>query len=317
MTVTQELHVIFGTGQAGAATARALAKAGRRIRVVNRSGQPNPWLPAGIEVRSADAADPASAVAAAQGASVIYQCLNAPYNRWPEVFPGLQAGVLQAAGDLGARLVVLENVYMYGLVDGPITEDLPYRAQTRKGRVRAHMSRELIDAHERGKVQVAIGRASDYYGPGVTASALGERTFRPLVTGRPAEIAGNADVPHSYAYIDDVGTGLATLGMHDRAFGEIWHLPHAPAVSPRKMLDFAFEHLGLRPQIRTVGRTMLSIAGLFIPEARETVEMLYEFEEPFIVDNKKFSAAFGERVTPLREGMLCTVDWYRDQQNRQ
>src|SRR3712207_8505409 len=83
---------------------------------------------------------------------------------------------LEGAADAGAKLIAMENLYMYGPTDGRrITEDLPYAPNTRKGRVRARMSQELMEAHRSGRVRVAIGRASDFFGPRVLASAAGEQ----------------------------------------------------------------------------------------------------------------------------------------------
>ena len=82
------LHVVFGTGQVGRALATHLARQGLAARD------------------------------AAKGASVIYQRLNAPYPRWPELFPPLQHGVLAAAEGSGALLVSLENLYGYGPAGG-------------------------------------------------------------------------------------------------------------------------------------------------------------------------------------------------------
>jgi nucleoside-diphosphate-sugar epimerase len=306
-----ENHVVFGTGPAGVATARALATMGKQVRVVNRSGARNGRLPADIEVVAADVTDVSQAKRAAEGAAIVYHCLNAPYHRWPELFPGLQAGVLAAAESAGARLVALENVYMYGQVDGSMTEDLPYKAHTRKGRLRAQLSQQLSEAHESGRIEVAIGRASDFYGPEVESS-LGERTFVPLVAGKPAEMVGNPDMPHSYTYIDDVGRGLATLGTKAQAFGQIWHLPTAPALSTRKIVEKAFEMTGLPVKTRTMGRLMMRIGGLFVPEAREVLEMMYEFEAPFIVDSSKFQAAFGGSYTSIEKGLQETLAWYQN-----
>ena len=306
-----DLHVIFGSGPAGAATARALVAMGKQVRVVSRSGQATGLVPKAAEIVAADVTHEEQAQRAAQGALVVYHCLNAPYHRWLELFPDLQAGVLAAAESTGARLVALENVYMYGLVEGLMTEDLPYTAHTRKGRLRAELSRQLSQAHESGQVEVAIGRASDFYGPAVE-SALGERTFGPMVEGEAAEMLGDPDTPHSYTYIDDVGRGLAVLGTHDEALGEIWHLPNAPAWTTRQMVEKAFELAGLPPKMKTMGRLMMRIGGLFIPEAREMVEMMYEFEAPFIVDSRKYQKAFGEGYTPIEDGLRDTVAWYRD-----
>jgi nucleoside-diphosphate-sugar epimerase len=307
-----DLHVVFGTGPAGTWTARALTEGGHSVRVVNRSGGRPELMPADAEVVAVtDAADPEQAIAAAKGATVVYQCLNPPYSKWSELFPGLQRGVVSAAKRTGARYVSLENLYMYGRVRGSITEESPIAPISRKGTVRARMSEELRLLHEAGELEVVVGRAADYYGPGVTASALGERTFRPLVAGTPAELAGNADVPHSYAYIEDVGRGLATLGTQASAGGRVWMLPHAPARTGRETLAPAFGAAGVPERIRVVGALSLRLAGLFIAEAKESVEMLYEFTEPFEVDSSKITQAFGLAATPIEEGMRRTVAWWQ------
>src|SRR5215213_27490 len=134
-----------------------------------------------------------------------------PYNKWPELFPGLQAVVLEGAASAGAKLIAMENLYMYGLTDGrPLTEDLPHAPNTRKGRVRARMSEDLLEAHTSGRVQVAIGRASDFFGPRVLASAAGEQVFGRAVEGKSAQVAGDPDQPHTYTYVPDIGKGLVT-----------------------------------------------------------------------------------------------------------
>jgi nucleoside-diphosphate-sugar epimerase len=147
----------------------------------------------------------------------------------------------------------MENLYMYGRVPGPMTEDTPVAPISQKGRLRASMTDELRRMHERGEIEVVMARASDYYGPGVTSSALGERTFKSLVAGKAAELTGSADVPHSYAYIEDVGRGLATLGADPEAVGQVWILPHAPARTGRETLAPAFEEAGLPERVKVVG----------------------------------------------------------------
>jgi nucleoside-diphosphate-sugar epimerase len=305
----QGLHVVFGSGPLGMATARALAADGKQVRVVNRSG--SAAAPAGVEVVRGDAADPASVRAAMAGAAVVYQCAQPPYHRWPELFPALQAGIVAGAAAQGAKLVVAENLYMYGLADRPMTEDLPNAATTRKGRTRAAMSEALLAAHRRGELRVAIGRGSDFFGPGVVESLLGERVFGPAAAGKAAQAIGNPDLPHTYTFIDDFGRALATLGQHDRALGQIWHVPNPETLTTRQVITMIYEELGLPPKISTVSRTMLRLAGLFVPGARETVEMLYEFEHPFVVDSGKYVQAFGDHATPMRDAIRQTVAWYR------
>jgi nucleoside-diphosphate-sugar epimerase len=267
-----------------------------------------------VEVVGGDATDGAFAREASQGASVVYFALNPPYDKWPELFPPLQAGVIEGAAAAGAKLVAMENLYMYGPTDGrPLTENLPYAANTRKGKVRARMSEELIEAHTSGRVRVAIGRASDFFGSRVLASAAGEQVFGRAVEGKSAQVAGDPDQPHTYTYAPDIGKGLVTLGEREEALGRAWHLPSPETVTTREFVETIFEEVGKPARIQAAPKILLRALGLFNPALRETIEMLYEFEEPFVVDDSSFERAFGERATLLGEAIRRTVRWYREE----
>jgi nucleoside-diphosphate-sugar epimerase len=278
--------------------------------MVNRSGRAS--VPHGVEVIGGDATDEVFAREASDGASVVYFALNPPYNKWPELFPRLQAGVLEGAASAGAKLVAMENLYMYGPTGGrPLTEDLPYAANTRKGRVRAMMSKELIEAHTSGKVRVAIGRASDSFGPRVLVSAAGEQVFGRAVRGKSAQVAGDPDQPHTYTYVPDIGRGLAILGAREEALGQAWHLPSPETLTTRQFVEMIFEEVGKPARIQAAPKILLRAMGLFNPGMREMIEILYEFEEPFVVDDSKFEEAFGEHATLLKGAIGDTVQWYR------
>jgi nucleoside-diphosphate-sugar epimerase len=312
MTDNGELHVIFGIGAVGMAVMDELVQRGRRVRMVNRSGRAR--VPHGVEVVGGDATDEAFTREVSRGASVIYFALNPPYNKWPELFPGLQAGVLEGAASAGAKLIAMENLYMYGPTDGrPITEDLPYAANTRKGRVRARMSEELIEAHKSGRVRVAIGRASDFFGPRALASAAGEQVFGRAVEGKSAQVFGDPDQPHTYTYVPDIGKGLVILGQREEALGRAWHLPSPETLTTRQFVEMIFEEVGRPARVQVAPKIVLRVLGLFNPALRETIEMHYEFDEPFIVDDSDFKRTFGDQATPLREAIERTVRWYRQE----
>ncbi|MDQ5810916.1 MAG: NAD-dependent epimerase/dehydratase family protein [Actinomycetota bacterium] len=313
MTDNGELHVVFGTGAVGMSVMDELVqRSPRRVRMVNHSGRAR--VPHGVEVVGGDATDEAFAREASEGASVVYFALNPPYDKWPELFPGLQAGVLKGAASAGAKLIAMENLYMYGPTDGrPITEDLPYAPNTRKGRVRAMMSEELMEAHRSGRVRVAIGRASDFFGPRVLTSAAGEQVFGRAVEGKSAQVAGDPDQPHTYTYVPDIGKGLVVLGEREEALGRAWHLPSPETLTTRQFVEMIFEEVGKPARIQAAPKIVLRALGLFNPAIRETIEMLYEFEEPFVVDDSRFEREFGEQATPLREAIQHTVRWYREQ----
>lgn len=304
-------HLVFGTGPLGRSTAQALLDRGQTVALASRTGgmaQP----PQGAALLALDLRDVAAARKAAEGAAVVHLCAQPPYHLWPEQFPALQAAAIDVASAVGARLVVAENLYGYGPVRQVMTEDLSLRPNTRKGLVRARMHRDLVAAHEAGRVEIAVARGSDFFGPWVAGSAVGERAFLAVVRGKPAEVYGDPDAPHSYTFVEDFGTVLAILGMEARGVGQVWHVPNAPAVSTRRFLELAFRLAERTPRMRKLGRLELAAIGLFIPAVRETIEMLYEFEQPFVVDHSKFARTFGDVSTPLEAALARTVAWTRE-----
>jgi len=305
-----ELHVIFGAGPVGGWIARTLCEWGVPVRMVNRSGQRPPLAPAQVEMMAADILDPQQARAAASGATVLYQALSPPYHRWPELFPLLQANALAATRTANARYVSIENLYMYD-ISGPIAEDAPIRPRSKKGEVRAKMAEEVMAAHRRGDVRAVALRSSDYYGPGVTQSAMGARVFGNLVAGKKAALMGAPDVPHSWAYIEDVGRAAAILGLREEALGRAWIPPHAPPVTQAEMVTMAAGILGAEPKMMTIPAWMMRLVGLFNPDARAAIEMLYQFNEPFIVASDQFQKTFGLDPTTIEIGLQRTIAWQK------
>lgn len=310
-STASDIHVVFGTGPLGLAAAGELSRRGLRTRLVNRSGKRPSDCPTGAEVVSGNASDPAFCASVCQGAGVVYMCAQPPYHRWPEEFPQMLAAVMSGAESAGAKFVMGDNLYPYGKVEGPIHEGLPFSAGTRKGRTRAEMDRAILEAHLSGRLRAVIARGSDFFGPGVLESSLGERAILPAIQGKTASMVGNLDMPHTFTYIEDFGKALVILGENDSALGQSWHVPNAPALTQRQILTLFFDELGLPPRMSGMGRLMMSLGGLFVPGARETVEMMYEFEKPFVVDSSKFEKAFGVQATPLREAVKATLSWYK------
>jgi nucleoside-diphosphate-sugar epimerase len=305
-----ELQVIFGTGPVGCWTARALVDQGLAVRAVNRSGRRPEFMPAEVEMRAADVSDPAAAIAAAAGATTVYQALNPEYHRWHELFPGLQEGALAAAKATGAAYVSIENLYMYDS-STVITEDSRIAPVSKKGELRRRMADEVMAAHARGEVRAVALRSSDYYGPGVTGSALGELVFGRLVSGKKAQVGGSLTQPHSFAYIEDVGRAAAELGIRDDVLGRVWIAPHAPAQTQGQMVAAACELLGIPAAVTAVSPSMMRLVGLFVPGARASVEMMYEFTKPFVVDSSRIERELGLRATPVDVAFEPTVEWYR------
>ncbi len=306
-------HVVLGAGAVGMAVAEALARRGESVRVVNRSGLREPV--AGVQSVAGDVSDPAFAASATRGARVVYQALNPPYHRWAQEFPGLQAAAIAAAQAAGARLVVMDNVYMYGRANGrPFTEDRAYDPHTRKGRVRAAMARDLMAAHDAGRVQVTVGRASDFFGPRAgEQSLIGDWVIPPALADKPASVMGDPDMPHTYTFIPDIGENLVRLGERDDALGRIWHLPSPETRTTREVVALVYQAAGTKPRLKVTPAWQMRALGLVNRTVREINEMRYEFDEPFIVDASRAETELGLRATPLTDAVEQTVRWYREQ----
>ena len=306
-----ELHVVFGTGPLGLAVMRELRRRDKRVRMINRSSRGRFEKDLQTQVGGIDAADPARTREVCEGAAVVYHCVGLPYPRWKE-FPSIAAGIVEGAASAGARLVYADNLYAYGAVDRPMTEDLPLRAATSKGRIRAGVAQSLMSAHNAGKVRVAIGRASDFFGPFVTdAAVIGSRVFGRALAGKSARVIGDPDRLHTYTFIDDFGKALVTLGEREEALGKAWHVPSAPAMTTRRFVEHIYTALGRPAKLSAAPRFAIALLGLFDDNLREVREMLYQFERDFVMDSSRIESAFGLQATPPHEAIQQTLAWYR------
>lgn len=296
-------HVVLGAGPVGRAVVAALNARGIEPAVLTRSGAPV----AGAVSRRTDVTDPADLAAALAGADVVFQSAQPAYHRWPQEFPAMQEAVVDATAQAGALLVAAENLYGYGPVAGPLTEDLPLVATTRKGATRAQMWRDLEAAHRAGRLRVVAGRAADFFGPGVSASAVGDRFFGPIAKGQAVQVIGDADRLHTYTYVPDFGEALVRLSEAPEAWGRAWHVPNAPTISTRAFAEGAAALAGTELRLRPVAPWQLRLLGTFIPALRETVEMLYEFDEDFVVDHSAYAALLGDHATPTDEALRATL----------
>ncbi|MGA9747979.1 MAG: NAD-dependent epimerase/dehydratase family protein [Nocardioides sp.] len=303
-------HVVFGTGQVGRLLVEQLVSQGHEVVAVNRGGRGQ--LP-GAEVVGGDASDPTFTTRISVGAATVYFCLNArSYARWDQEFPPLQRGVLTGATRAASRLVVLDNLYAYGPPNGrPLVETTAENPTSKKSATRAAMTEELLRAHAAGQVEVAIGRASDYFGPGALNSALGETVFATALTGARAQVMGDPDQPHSYSYTPDVAAALLILGTAAGATGQTWHLPVAPARTTREIIKHVYKAAGHPSRTLAAGRTTLLALGIVKPTMREYLHTLYQFTDPWVVDDAKFRTTFGVSATSLDEALDATLAWYR------
>ncbi|MEY4510504.1 MAG: hypothetical protein RLZZ450_2626 [Pseudomonadota bacterium] len=307
MTNTNEaLHVVLGAGQIGTRLAQQLRAQGLRVRSVRRSAAP---VAPGIELRAGNIMDLAFAEQALAGASVVYDCMNPSYDKWPEQLLPIARGALHGAAKAGAALVALDCLYMYGRPVGAMREDSPLTPCSKKGALRVSLAEERFAAHRRGDVRVAVGRASDFFGPNLPQSAFSDRFYQRVLSGKAAECMGDPDQPHSYTYAEDVSRALAILGSDERAFGEVWHLPTPAAETTRQLNARMGQALGLEVRTTRVPKWLVRGVGVFQPMMRELVEMMYQWEVPYVLDDNKFRTTFGVSATPVETAVQETARW--------
>ena len=303
-----------GAGVIGSRVAEMLAGQGHRVCVVSRRGSG----PAGVTHVAAAAADAGAMARLAEGAAVIFNCVNPPYHRWPADWPPIAASLLAAAERSGAVLVTLSNLYAYGPatqslgVSGydeahPMTEATPLAATGRKGRVRARVWQDALAAHQAGRVRMAEVRASDFVGPGAT-SALGERIVRRVRQGKGVSVLGRVDRPHTWSFTEDVARMLVVAGTDPRAWGHAWHVPSNEPLSQGQAIDDFARAAGVgKVRVGTLPPVLLRGMGLVWPLMRELRETEYQFRDGFVMDSSAAQATFGLKPTPWEEIVAATV----------
>lgn len=307
-----DVHVIFGAGQVGYPLAERLLAEGRMVVVAKRTRTD---VPRGAEIVLGDASDAQFCAEAARGAAAVYHCMNPPYSAklWAELVPLYMDNLVAAAGRAGARLVVLDNLYMLGRTGGrPMNEDTPANPCSRKGEIRARAAARLFEAHRRGEVRAVCGRASDFYGPrGEKGSHLGDFFWKPALAGSTARVVVDPDAVHTYHFIPDVAAGLAVLGTRaeEQDLGRAWMLPCQPAETLRALVERIARKLGQPIRLGRVAPWMLRAMGLVMPLMREISEMQYQWSEPFVVDDSRFRARFGASPMDREEAAAVTAAW--------
>jgi nucleoside-diphosphate-sugar epimerase len=299
--------IVIGAGALGRTIAQKLRAEGRKVTVVNRHGGDVDGQPA----QACDLTRQGDLERHLGDCARIYFCAAPAYFRWREEFKPMVDGLRRAVRGRSVDIVYGDNLYAYGAHDGPLRETLPYAADTVKGRIRADAANRLMELHGQTGVRVAIVRAADFYGPGVEASVVGAKVIRDVLAGRPAYLIGDPGLPHALTYLPDQARSMIVLADAAKAYGSTWHAPNNPAIPLREFLEQVASLVGAQLKLRTAGRLMLRTMGIVNPGMRELVEMLYQFERPFLVSSDKIATEFGLTATPSYQSLRETVAWAR------
>ena len=263
-----------------------------KIRLVSRNPKP---VTGKEELVTADLTSAGQVMNAVKGSEVVYLTAGLQYDIkvWQEQWPKLMQNVINACKENGSRLVFFDNVYMYGKVAGPMTEDTPFNPCSRKGEVRAKIATMILDEVKKGELTALIARAADFYGPATANSFLNMMVFENLKKGKSAQLMISKNLKHSFTYTPDAGKATALLGNTPSAYNQTWHLPtDANVLTGQQIVESAAKELNMKPKVTVLPRLMIQVAGLFNPIIKESVEMLYQYDSDYIFDSGKFDSAF-------------------------
>ncbi|WP_402467362.1 NAD-dependent epimerase/dehydratase family protein [Isoptericola aurantiacus] len=300
-------HLVVGAGPVGRAVAARLAADHHDVTVLTRSGRDTGVR--GVRHVATDASDADALTAVARGTDVLYNCANpADYTRWDTVWPPLATALLTTAERTGAVYAITGNLYPYGPVDGPLTEDLPDVATDHKGRLRARMWADALAAHRAGRVRTVEVRGSDYVGPGVGQNGHVSRVVPAARRGRGVVMMGRADQPHTFTDVRDVAATLVAAAADPDAHGRTWHVPSNPPVTQERALTDVLAAVGAEPvRVRTLRGPALATAALVSPLLRELRQLIHQFERPYVLDDTAAREHLGVMPTPWDEVCRATA----------
>jgi nucleoside-diphosphate-sugar epimerase len=283
----------------------------KSFRLVSRSSRP---APKGAQYISADLADKDETIRAVAGSSIVVLLAGLKYDHkvWAELWPRIMANAIEASKRAGAKLIFFDNVYMYGRVNGAMTEETPFNPCSRKGEIRARIATTLIDTWKSGALTGMIARAADFYGPNTANGIPNNLVFDPFSKNQKASWLVNDAVPHSLTFTPDAARSLLTLMESDTAWNQTWHVPTTPnPPTGKELIAMAAQAMGVPPKHRVLSRPMIRVYGWFKPVVGEMHEMLYQYDASYLFDSSKFAKAFGFSGTPYAEGIRTTAASYR------
>jgi nucleoside-diphosphate-sugar epimerase len=302
------MHIILGAGGIIAdSLARELVAAKENVVLVSRRAKSME----GATVRSADISDLQQTLDTVQQDSIVYLCVGLKYDFriWKEQWPKIMDNVLEACKRKNARLIFFDNVYMYGKVDGPMTEDTPYDPDSRKGDLRARIATRLMSEVRKGNINALIARSADFYGPGAERTSIPNMlVFANLAKGRKAQWLVNAHRKHSFTFTPDASRALYLLAKNEESWNQVWHLPTAaPPLTGQEFIQLAASAMGRPAKYTVLGKWLIGVGGMFDRTIRELYEMAYQNEFDYLFDSSKFNAAFHFEPTSYQEGIMATA----------
>ena len=305
-------HTILGAGGSiGNALTYELLKSKETVRLVSRSG----FSISGAESFKADISSYQQTLESIKGSDIVYLCAGLAYDRnvWAELWPKIMQNAIDSCKSTGAKLIFFDNVYMYGKVEGKMSEYTPYNPCSAKGEIRAKIAILLEEEMKHNNIQAIIARAADLYGPYITQNSVPYfMVIEKLLNGKSPQCLITDKTFHSFTYTLDCAKGLDLLWKDDNTYQQIWHLPTTnPGITGKHFIELAAAVMGVEPKYSVLKKWMIQMAGLFDKTIYETNEMAYQIEKDYYFDSSKFNDAFSFIPTSYEQGIKETIEFYK------
>jgi nucleoside-diphosphate-sugar epimerase len=298
-------HTILGAGgPVGKSLATALANLNKQVRLVSRqplvTNNGQYWLKADLSVEQ-------DVIDALEGTEVAYLTIGLPYSTkiWREYWPRVMKNVTTACLHHGVRLVFFDNIYAVSPNHlNPITESSPLQPCSKKGEIRAEVIRILMEAVEKKGLMGLIARSADFLTLEENKGIIRPLLYDRMLKHQRAQWICNAHVIHNFSYLPDLGKGTALLGTTPDVMQQVWNLPTDP--TPMTGVDWIrmmAEEMPTSEKYTTISAGMIKFLGVFIPNMRELVEMLYQYDRDYFFDSSKFNRYFNYIPASPREAI--------------
>lgn len=290
---------------------KELARKGQKVRLVSRNPE---FLTGAAETVSADLSNPDQTLNAVSGSEIVYLVVGLKYDLriWRELWPRIMRNTIEACKRAKAKLIFFDNVYMYGKVQGPMTEETPFHPCSKKGEIRAQIATSLLNQIKEGSITALIARSADFYGPDAKNSIPNILVFDKFAKRSKAAWLINDSVKHSFTFTPDTAKSLVLLSESEKAWNQTWHVPTASnPPTGRQFIEMAAKEFAVQPKYRILTRPMLKFVGLFVGDIRELYEMLYQYETDYLFDSTKFEKTFPFKPTSYADGIHVSAATYK------
>ncbi|ADY54344.1 NAD-dependent epimerase/dehydratase [Pseudopedobacter saltans DSM 12145] len=297
--------ILGASGQIGEELAKELKRGFTSdIRIVSRNAKK---VNDTDIVLSADLSNREKAIEAVEGSEIAYFTLGLPMSSglWEKQFLLITRNVIDACKINGAKLVFFDNTYMYPQDDRVLKEDTIFAPVGRKGKVRREMAELVLNEMKSGKLEAAICRAPEFYGPDKTQSITNALIFNNIKAGKKLKVPLRDDTKRSLIWTPDASRATALIGNTPDAFGQTWHLPvDTSHLTYREFIALVSEIYGKKFKYTIISKFAFRIGALFNERLKELQELLPRYEHDNVFDDSKFRRRFPDfKVTTYREGI--------------